>query len=334
VYGLALGPPTNPNLYEIIAAHSLAGQVECDLRNRDGLCQAVRACEPEFVFHLAAQALVRPSYAQPIETFEVNALGTANLLEAVRAAELPCPLVLITSDKCYENQEWEYAYRENDPMGGHDVYSMSKGATELVARSWYRSFFVPNPKLGPMATARAGNVIGGGDYARDRIVPDCIRALMRGEPIGVRNPRAVRPWQHVLECLGGYLWLGAKLSGEPKNSKLAGPFNFGPPPSARQPVKRLVEEVLNTWPGRWADQSDPHGPHEATLLTLSIEKAGVLLGWTPTWSFEEAVRHTVAWYQERHARQNPRLLDFSIEQIDQYAREAATRGVAWAVKAH
>jgi len=162
---------------------------------------------------------------------------------------LPCLVLVITSDKCYENREWEFAYRENDPLGGHDVYSMSKGATELVAQSWNRSFFIPNPKLGPVVTVRAGNVIGGGDYAQDRIVPDCVRALAEKKPILVRNPGAVRPWQHVLECLSGYLWLAARLSAEAKTSRLASPFNFGPEPSARQPVRRLVEEILKTSTG-------------------------------------------------------------------------------------
>jgi len=242
---------------------------------------------------MAAQPIVRRSYAEPLETFETNATGTANLLECVRRAELPCPVIVITSDKCYENREWEFAYRENDALGGHDVYSMSKAATELVAQSWNKSFFGPNPKLGPVVTVRAGNVIGGGDYAQDRIVPDSVRALSDGKPILVRNPVAVRPWQHVLECLSGYLWLAARLGKEGKNSRLATPFNFGPEPSARQPVRRLVEEILKTWPGKWVDGSDPKSVHEATLLSLSIEKAGALLGWYPTWEFKEAIRQTV-----------------------------------------
>src|SRR6185436_12565668 len=175
-----------------------------------------------------AQPIVRRSYAEPLETLQTNAIGTAHLLESVRRAELPCPVIVITSDKCYENREWEFAYRENDALGGHDVYSMSKAATELVAQSWNKSFFQPNAKLGPVVTVRAGNVIGGGDYAADRIVPDCIRALTDKKPILVRNPKAVRPWQHVLECLSGYLWLGARISKEGKSSKLCSPFNFGP----------------------------------------------------------------------------------------------------------
>src|SRR5215471_19007684 len=257
VHGLSLPPPTNPNFHEIIQSYAFASETECDIRSLDALAAAVKEIRPEVILHLAAQPIVRRSYAEPLETFHTNAVGTANLLESVRHAELKCVLLVITSDKCYENREWEFAYRENDALGGHDVYSMSKGAAELVAHAWNKSFFLPNPKLGPVATVRAGNVIGGGDYALDRILPDCIRALMANKPILVRNPSAVRPWQHVLECLSGYLCLAAGLGGEGKNSPLASPFNFGPYPASNQPVRRLVEEVLKVWPGQWTDASNP-----------------------------------------------------------------------------
>src|SRR5216684_4522702 len=238
VSGLSLPAPTNPSLHEILGKATFSREIQADIRESDALSSAVASLKPEVIFHLAAQPIVRRSYAEPLETFQTNALGTAHLLEAVRRAELPCLVLVITSDKCYENREWEFAYRENDPLGGHDIYSMSKAATELVAHAWNKSFFIPNPKLGPVATVRAGNVIGGGDYASDRIVPDCVRALTEKKSILVRNPSAVRPWQHVLECLSGYLWLAARLNKEPKTSRLASPFNFGPEPSARQPVQR------------------------------------------------------------------------------------------------
>ena len=273
---------------------------------------------------------MRRSYVEPLETFETNALGTANLLESIRRSELRCILLVVTSDKCYENREWEFAYRENDPLGGHDIYSMSKGATELVVQAWNRSFFIPNPKLGPVATVRAGNVIGGGDYAADRIVPDCVRALIEKKPILVRNPKAIRPWQHVLECLSGYLWLAARLGNETKNSRLASAFNFGPEPSARQPVGRLVEEILKVWPGESVDGSDPNSPHEATLLSLSIEKAGALLGWYPSWDFRAAIQRTVEWYHERHHESNGKMLEFSVAQIDDYVKSAREKELAWA----
>ena len=329
VHGVSLPPPTNPNLHEIIRAKTFASETECDIRQLDALTAAVKKIQPQVIFHLAAQPIVRRSYVEPLETFETNALGTAHLLEAVRKLELNCITVVITSDKCYENREWEFAYRENDALGGHDIYSMSKGATELVAQSWYRSFFAPDPKLGPVVTVRAGNVIGGGDYAADRIVPDCIRALIEKKAINVRNPRAVRPWQHVLECLSGYLWLGARLSREPKTSKLVSAFNFGPEPSARQPVGRLVEEVLQSWPGKWTDSSDSNAPHEATLLSLSIEKAGALLGWSPAWDFGEAVKRTVTWYRERHDLKNIDMLRLSQSQIDDYTDAARRKKISW-----
>jgi CDP-glucose 4,6-dehydratase len=329
VSGISLPPPTQPNLHEIIKASKLHSEVDCDIRNLDQLSAAIQTVQPDIVFHLAAQPIVRRSYTEPLETFHVNAVGTANLLECLRRAESPASLIIVTSDKCYENREWEFAYRENDALGGHDIYSMSKGATELVAQAWNRSFFVPNPKLGAVATVRAGNVIGGGDYAEDRIVPDCIRALIHKQPIMVRNPSAVRPWQHVLECLSGYLWLGASLAKSSKTSPLASAFNFGPEPSARQPVRRLVEEILSVWPGEWIDGSRPGHVHEAKLLSLSIEKAGALLGWYPVWDFGEAIRQTLVWYQQRHAEQNENMLELTTRQIDQYVAAARGKKLAW-----
>jgi CDP-glucose 4,6-dehydratase len=206
---------------------------------------------------------------------------------------------------------------------------MSKAATELVVQAWNRSFFIPDSKLGPVATVRAGNVIGGGDYAEARIVPDCVRALIANKPIIVRNPNAIRPWQHVLECLSGYLWLAARLRDEPKSSRLASAFNFGPEPSARQPVRRLVEEIVKIWPGQWVDGSNPSTLHEATLLSLSIEKAGALLGWYPVWGFLEAVQRTVSWYHQRHATKGSDMLEFSGSQIDDYVAAAQRKSFAW-----
>jgi CDP-glucose 4,6-dehydratase len=329
VCGLSLPPPTHPNLHEIIRQHAFAKEVECDIRDLPRLQKAIAEIRPDVVFHLAAQPIVRQSYLEPLETLQTNAVGTAHVLEAARRAELRCPVIVITTDKCYENKEWEFAYRENDPLGGHDVYSMSKAAAELVAHSWAKSFFNPNPKLGPVTTVRAGNVIGGGDYAADRIVPDCIRALTEEKPILVRNPAAVRPWQHVLECLSGYLWLGAGLAEAGKNSKLATPFNFGPGPTGKQTVKELVEHILKVWPGKWVDGSDPKSVHEATLLSLSIEKAGALLGWYPVWEFAETIEQTVSWYQQRHQAKSQKMLEFTISQIESYAAAATGKRLAW-----
>jgi CDP-glucose 4,6-dehydratase len=329
VHGVSLPPPTNPNFHEVISRHAFAGETVCDLRDYPALAATVKQIAPEIIFHLAAQPIVRRSYTEPIETLNVNVIGTAHLLECVLHAELPCPVIVITSDKCYENREQSYAYTETDPLGGHDVYSMSKAATELVTQSWSKSFFLPNPKLGPVVTVRAGNVIGGGDYADDRIVPDCIRALCESRVVLVRNPAAVRPWQHVLECLGGYLWLGSRLAREGKTSPLASPFNFGPDDAAQQPVRALVEAVLREWPGEWKDASDPRHPHEAKLLTLSIKKAGALLGWHPVWSFSEAVSHTVSWYHTRHVLKQPDMLALSLAQINQYVETARRINAPW-----
>ena len=329
VSGLALPPPTHPNLHEITGAEALAHETVCDVRQREKVAAAISALRPEIVFHLAAQPLVRQSYADPLETLDTNVMGTANVLEGIRQAKLNCTTVCITSDKCYDNKEWDFAYREIDPMGGHDVYSMSKGAMELTVSSWNRSFFLPDPQLGHLVTVRAGNVIGGGDYAADRIIPDIVRALIAKQPVLVRNPKAVRPWQHVLECLSGYLWLGARLADEAKGSPLATSFNFGPEPAARQTVGRLIEEVLKHWPGEWVDGSQPGSVHEAKLLTLSIEKAGAMLNWTPTWTFSQTIEHTVAWYRERHLTQSSDMLRYTNQQLDQYLAGARANGAQW-----
>lgn len=332
VHGLSLAPEDTPSMNEIVPGSLYASRRVQDIRDFGGVKDAVREIEPEIVFHMAAQAIVRRSYEDPLETFGSNATGTAHVLEAIRVTRTKCATVVVTSDKCYENREWVHAYRETDPLGGHDVYSMSKAASELVARSWNRSFFDKDPGLGPIVTVRAGNVIGGGDYAVDRIVPDCIRALAEGRPIQVRNPHAVRPWQHVLECLSGYLALGARLMAEGKQSAVATSFNFGPNRSAQRSVRRLVEEVLEWWPGEWVDGSVPGEVHEAKLLSLSIDKAAMLLGWRPVWNFSEGVRETVEWYHLRHhlAADAERMEEFSRLQIRRYVERAGDAGVEWA----
>ena len=329
VSGLGLKPPGDPNLYELIRSTTFTREHECDVRDLKAVASAVKQTTPDLIFHLAAQPLVRRSYADPVETYETNALGTVHLLEAARRSELPCAIVVITTDKCYENQGGEHGYRETDPLGGQDVYSMSKAAAELAVHSWRKSFFLTNPKLGNVASVRAGNVIGGGDYAEDRIVPDCIRALLAGKPIPVRNPSAMRPWQHVLDCLSGYLWLGACLARAGKQTPLASAFNFGPDDQANLPVSELVREILRLWPGSWEQVGQPGAPHEAHKLNLAIDKAAALLQWFPVWPFQEAIRQTVAWYHERHAKKNPDMLGFSLGQIDAFSAAAVVKRVAW-----
>jgi CDP-glucose 4,6-dehydratase len=304
VFGVALPPEPGLNLFDQLGlARELNHRLD-DIRDSGVLRKAVEESQPEIVLHLAAQPLVRRSYAEPVGTWETNVMGTIRLLDALRCLQKPCTAILITTDKVYRNNEWLYGYRENDPLGGHDPYSSSKAAAELAISSWRTSFCGSKPHQTPwlrLASARAGNVIGGGDWAADRIVPDAMRALAAGNPIGVRNPAATRPWQHVLEPLGGYLLLAERLSEATDPVELASSFNFGPQLEANRSVKELVEQFLLHWPGSWIDQSDPNNPHEASLLNLVIDKAHHQLGWAPRWPFATTVERTVGWYQQMHA---------------------------------
>jgi CDP-glucose 4,6-dehydratase len=301
VTGFSLAPEPD-SLFLAAAVAKSCVHIEGDVRDVKAVKAVLEECRPDAVLHLAAQSLVRRSYAEPLWTLETNVMGTANVLDAVRTSGLGCAIVVVSSDKCYENRETVHAYRETDPMGGHDPYSMSKGATELVTSAWRRSFFPPSrleQHRVAVASARAGNVIGGGDWAADRIVPDCIRALKAGQPIAVRNPASVRPWQHVLEPLSGYLVLGAQLMG-PRAAEFCDGWNFGPSLDSSRPVAALVSAVVQHWGGgRWEDKSDPHAPHEASLLRLAIDQAHARLHWAPKWGFDETVARTVGWYREQ-----------------------------------
>ena len=323
------------NLRDQITAH-----VEGDVRKLDELVDTVSKQRPDFIFHLAAQPLVLRSYKKPHLTVETNVLGTLNLLEAVRRQETPCIMIIITTDKVYENVGWFHSYRESDMLGGHDTYSGSKACAELVISSYWRSFFAP--KLGELGVAiapvRGGNVIGGGDWAKDRIVPDSIRALSEGKAIEIRNRHATRPWQHVLELLSGYLHLGAliyrrrhMLSSVDQNEmsvaltklhELCSPFNFGPFLNSNKSVGVLVEEILKHWPGKTLDNTTPGAPEEAGKLNLTIDKASHILGWQPKWGFEEAIQHTVDWYREFYANAHGRpeaVRELTQKQIIAYA---------------
>lgn len=297
VHGVALEPPTKPSLFKQL---KLAKRIEThtigDIRDLSAVVAAIRRVKPDFVFHLAAQPIVRLSYAHPVETFETNVMGTVNVLEACRCLKNRCSVVCITTDKCYENKETSRPYREDDPMGGFDPYSCSKGCDELLIASYRRSFFGSPDSQVWVASARAGNVIGGGDWAKDRIVPDCMRALSKGEAIPVRNKVSTRPWQHVLEPLGGYLALGVALARRERFGEVCGGFNFGPDPKANRTVKELVEETLKWRKGTWIDKTEPGAVHEAGLLNLDIRKARRVLGWKPRWDFGETVKNTVQWY--------------------------------------
>jgi CDP-glucose 4,6-dehydratase len=301
VYGYSLPPPTDPSNYALSNVRSLlSGETLGDIRDRTRMAKALAAFKPDVVFHLAAQPLVRESYTNPFETFEVNVMGTASVLDAVRNLKRPCAVVCVTTDKCYENREQVWGYRECDPMGGYDPYSASKGAAEVLIASYRRSYFHPD-RLAEhgvqLASARAGNVIGGGDWARDRIVTDMVAALAEGRPVPVRNPHAIRPWQHVLEPLSGYLKLAAAMLEKP-GAKWASAWNFGPISGSELPVGELVPAFIEAWGlGTWVDQSAPDQPHEASILRLSIEKAGWELGWQPRWSCDEMIKRTAQWYQ-------------------------------------
>jgi CDP-glucose 4,6-dehydratase len=297
VTGLALSPESEPSLFAQLGLDRRIDHRVGDIRDAGLLKDLVLETRPEVVLHLAAQPLVRLSYQEPATTWATNVMGTIHLLEALRLLDQPCSAVLITTDKVYRNNEWLYGYRENDPLGGHDPYSSSKAAAEIAIASWRSSFCGTLPHQTPhlrVASARAGNVIGGGDWALDRIVPDAMRALSRGEAIGVRNPKATRPWQHVLEPLGGYLCLAEALS---DSVERASAFNFGPLLEANRPVRELVEEALRHWAGCWEDHSDPQAPHEAILLNLVIDRAHHELGWAPRWDFVTTVERTVNWYR-------------------------------------
>ena len=297
VYGFSNGIPTRPSLFtQLHMAKRITADVRGDVRDRAAVRNAILSVKPDFVFHLAAQPLVRLSYEQPVETFDTNVMGTVNVLDALRFLKRKCSAVMITTDKCYENRETKRPYREDDPMGGYDPYSCSKGCDELVISSYRRSFFNSPAANVWIASARAGNVIGGGDWAKDRIIPDCFRALQRGEPIPVRNKISTRPWQHVLEPLSGYLTLGAALDARKGFGKVATGFNFGPNPNANRTVREVVEELLRHAKGRWVDKSDPNAVHEAGLLNLDVAKARKVLGWKPTWNFEETIAKVAEWY--------------------------------------
>jgi len=302
VTGVGLESDTEPNLFsQLQLENRLQGHYIADIRDSKTLAVIAEASMPEVVLHLAAQPLVRRSYEDPLGTWATNVMGSLHLLEALKSLQHPCAAVMVTTDKVYENREWAFGYREPDRLGGHDPYSASKAGAEIAIASWRASFCGDRSHQTPylrIATARAGNVIGGGDWAPDRIMPDAIRSLERGEPISVRNPAATRPWQHVIEPLAGYLQLAEALASEGDPPCEA--FNFGPTLASNRSVGELVSTILEHWPGEWLDQSDPTAPHEANLLHLQIDKACHRLGWQPRWDYATTVEYTVGWYRAYH----------------------------------
>jgi CDP-glucose 4,6-dehydratase len=299
IKGYSLTPEHSEDLYNVIDGDDLCQSVIADIRDKQRLENEILDFQPDFVFHLAAQPLVRRSYNDPITTYETNVMGTAYLLEAVKKLKKPCSVILITTDKVYENKEWVYPYRENDRLGGYDPYSASKAAAELIISSYRNSFFNPDTYTSHqkgIAVARAGNVIGGGDWSEDRLIPDIIKALKANEKIVVRNPNAVRPWQHVLEPIKGYLQLGAKLAEQPV--KFSQAYNFGPYMADTLTVGEVVQKAIAIWGGGEIEiQQNKLAPHEAGLLKLDINKAVNDLEWRPRLNAEQAITNTIEWYK-------------------------------------
>jgi CDP-glucose 4,6-dehydratase len=314
VHGLADGVPTEPSLHALAGLDASVEQHTADVRDAAAVRDAVERARPDVLFHLAAQPFVRRSFRDPVGTYAMNVMGTVHVCDAVRtAAAPPRAVVVVSSDKCYENREWEWAYREDEPMGGHDPYSSSKGATELVAAA-YRSSYFTDPSGPQLATARAGNVIGGGDWGEDRLIPDIMRGALAGAPIEIRRPDAVRPWQHVLSPLCGYLLLAESLHADPQ---YATPFNFGPADDDARPVGWIVERLAERWPDPldWRVDPGPH-PHEATWLKVDSSRARARLGWAPGWDLAGTIDEIVGWYVALRNEEDVRA--FSLGQLERF----------------
>lgn len=318
VFGYSLPPATEPNFFGAAGLEKRLHTTYGDIRDLDKLAAALKQSRAEVVFHLAAQPLVQASYRDPVGTYATNVMGSVHLLEAVRASGSVRAVVMVTSDKCYENQEWVWGYRENEPMGGYDPYSNSKGCTELVTAAYRRSYFHP-ARYGDhhvaLASARAGNVIGGGDWAEDRLIPDFIRAIVAGKELRVRSPHAIRPWQHVLEPLSGYIALAERLATE--GTAYAEAWNFGPNDHDAKPVSWLADRLVNAWGNNasWRVDDKVH-PHEAHYLKLDISKARMRLRWEPRWPLADALSKVVDWYRAHQAGQD--MNAFSLAQIEAY----------------
>ena len=326
IAGYSDGIPTDPSVFHLLGMKDRLSHHLGDIRDRQRLAEVLDAFRPQSIFHLAAQPLVLRSLDDPVSTFEVNTMGMVNVLECIRERPWIESAVLVTSDKAYRNEEWDRGYRETDRLGGHDPYSSSKSCAELVAHSYHHSFLLDSPTT--TATTRAGNVIGGGDWAGDRIVPDCIRAWSTGESVEVRSPRSTRPWQHVLEPLSGYLWLGARMLSDPSLNGEA--FNFGPGDQQDKTVADLLESMAGRWPdANWDIAAADQAGREAVLLKLSCDKALHRLDWRAVLQFPETVSLTIDWYRTWHERDED-LHQFTTDQIEHYTRLARSAGLAWA----
>lgn len=313
ICGISLDPPTIPSIFKEAKVEELIKHKIADIRDLDSITKIMKEFKPEVIMHLAAQPLVRYSYKDPIETYTTNVIGTVNILEAARNQSSVRSIVVVTTDKCYENREWAWGYREDEPMGGSDPYSSSKGCAELVSQSYRRSFLA-DAGIG-LATARAGNVIGGGDWAQDRLVPDILKAFENGNIAQIRNPNAIRPWQHVLEPISGYLTLAELLYND--SLSVAEAWNFGPSDDDARPVSWIASTLCKSWGGKanWVAQTGIH-PHEATYLKLDISKVKQRLGWRPKWNLETALDNIVDWHKSFNDGGDMR--GFTVEQIEKY----------------
>jgi CDP-glucose 4,6-dehydratase len=321
VTGLALDPPSQPSHWDLLALPIKDHRI--DIRDEAAVRRVFAAERPEIVFHLAAQPLVRRSYREPVTTWATNVMGTVHVLEAARQTPDVRAVVVVTTDKCYENREWPWAYRERDRLGGRDPYSASKAGAELVTAS-YRLAFLQRSSAPLLATARGGNVIGGGDWSEDRLIPDLVRSVVACEPLVIRSPRATRPWQHVLDCLSGYLLLGQRLLAG--DTSCADAWNFGPDGEGNRTVERVLQDLARRWPQlQWQAAATPQ-PHEAGRLQLDSAKAKTQLGWRPVWDLDEAIDHTANWYRQwLEFREVP-----SADELAAYVADAVNSGLCWA----
>ncbi len=330
VYGISKGIPTEPSMFKALKLEEEITYFEEDINDLDKITQIIDKIRPDFIFHLAAQAIVSRSYANPIESFNTNVLGTAHILEAMRVLNFKSTLIMISSDKCYENVEWKWGYRENDHLGGKDPYSASKGACEIVIHSYYHSFFKSEYSNVRLVSVRAGNVIGGGDWAEKRLVPDCIRAWSENKVVEIRNPQSTRPWQHVLEPLSGYLRVGQVLH---ENHEINGEaYNFGPPADQIHNVMEMLDNLKKYWSDSnevLHEVTDKQSFHEAGLLKLNCDKALAELNWIPVLDFKKTTRMTARWYKQFY-KGNSKMLKFTFEQVDEYCSFANDKDLVWA----
>jgi CDP-glucose 4,6-dehydratase len=333
VYGISNEVYADPSLYGEASIDSQLTSYISDIRDLGLMIEIIGRIEPDFVFHLAAQPIVKKAFSEPVDTFTTNIIGTANILEALRVANKPCIAVMITSDKCYDNVEWVWGYKETDHLGGKDPYSASKGAAELIIKTYYHSYFKADSKI-KMASVRAGNVIGGGDWAANRIVPDCFRAWANDDKVTIRSPHATRPWQHVLEPLSGYLRTGQLLA-EPEKAAVNGEaYNFGPPTDQNYTVLDLLKELAVSWDSDNNEILEVESSNfpESGLLKLNIDKALFDMQWVPTLNFKETADFTCEWYKTYYNGDNVDMLAFTNEQIGQYIEAAKKKGLSWAQK--